>query len=153
MEISDQDQLCLDFDWFAVDDQGWIGHFTTAGFKLLPRSVSPSQEDLKLVTGYFERSAPIREGHFVDNEIIPTLKNEKDPERRLRDFVAMANRGLYSYDIESYGDTYFRVAIPKSPMHMSDLPENIQEILKRTRAKGSIFSQCRRIAHAATLSF
>lgn len=153
MEISEEDQRCRDLDWFAVDDEGCVGHFTSAGFKLLPTTVVRSAEDLEIILEFFERSTPIRESHFVDEQIIDSLRKEKNPERRLRDFVAMADRGLYSYDIESYGDTYFRVAIPTSPIRIYELPENIQSILKQTHARNILFAISARIAHVATLDF
>jgi hypothetical protein len=44
--IPETEQEATDFDWFAVDESGCIGHFTTAGFKLLPKSVSRKRPGL-----------------------------------------------------------------------------------------------------------
>ncbi len=67
--IPETAQEATDFDWFAVDESGYIGHFTTAGFKLLPKSVSVSAPDLEKVTDYFKQLAPTGSGHQVSTEL------------------------------------------------------------------------------------
>ena len=51
--ISEDDQETIDFDWFGVDEVGHIGHFTSAGFKRLPRSVAADAVGLDTITAYF----------------------------------------------------------------------------------------------------
>jgi hypothetical protein len=141
MNIEEQDQWGTDFDWFCVDDAGEIGHFTTAGFKLLPKSVSSSAEDLKLVTDYFEKEAPVRCAHLIDGDF----------KGNLRDFLAMADRGLYSFDIETYGTTYSRVARPEVPLRLIDLPKPIREIVGRTIMRERVLKDSSRVAYEETL--
>jgi hypothetical protein len=102
-KITEDEQESTDFDWFCVDDAGEIGHFTTAGFKRLPRNVERSAEDRDVLEEFFERQLKGGRGYQLDADLskeIPTLKSGL--ERYLRDFVAMAGRGLYSFDIETY---------------------------------------------------
>jgi len=40
MTIPTAEQEETDFDWFGLDEEGFIGHFTTGGFKCLPQSVA-----------------------------------------------------------------------------------------------------------------
>jgi hypothetical protein len=57
MIISDEDENTIDYDWFAVDDEGHIGHFATGGCGIMPRSVAASAEDLETITNFFRKDA------------------------------------------------------------------------------------------------
>ena len=39
----------IDLDWYAVDRDGHLAHFTSGGSRLVPERVLASQEDLKKV--------------------------------------------------------------------------------------------------------
>jgi hypothetical protein len=153
-EISLQDQMDIDFDWFCVDVGGCIAHFTSAGFKRLPESVARSAEDLKFLERFFRDELPLRDDHCVDEQLDQKVPEWRiNAERYLRSFVAMAKKGLYSYDIGSYlepGIEYFRVAYPKTPINISDLPEAIQKILARTFLNVR-FAASQRISYELTL--
>jgi hypothetical protein len=157
MIISKQVQEGRDFDWFAVDDEGRIGHFTTAGFKYLPNSVSNSAEDLEHVTTYFKDIALKRGGYKVDSQLITEVPDWKDEEHEvqyLASFVGMAEKGLYSYDIHTYvapGLAYFRVAIPVSPINVYELPTDVRKIVQRTKLQGIRFHSTPKIEYGATL--
>ena len=154
MKISEQEQEETDFDWFCLDLNGEVGHFTTAGFKKLPKSVAESKENLDLLANYFLNVASDHSGHIVDPELslaIPEPQNRG--ERYLKSFVSMADKGLYSYDIASYveaGGSYFRVASPAKPLYGSELPPEIREVLGRT-VLAIRFREHPRIAYRATL--
>jgi hypothetical protein len=139
MMIELQEQWDRDFDWFAVDAVGQLAHFTTAGMKKLPQSVAMSAEDLALVTRYFEETAAHRGLHEVESTI-----SEKNGERYLRSFIAMADKGLFSFDIESHlspDAAYFRVATPTSPIHLSELPTPIGGIGDLFQGAFEIFAE------------
>jgi len=163
MEIDSETQEYRDFDWFCVDGAGEIGHFTTAGFKRfttagfkrLPASVAVSAEDLELVTGFFERSLPVRCAHAID-ELTSVFPNPKDRgPAYLRDFCNMADRGLFSFDIATYpepGISYFRVSTPLEPIRLTELPDPIQAIVGRTVLKGRLLHESRKIPYEDTLA-
>ena len=155
-EISEDDQHERDFDWFCVDETGEIGHFTTAGFKRLPRSVERSAEDRDVLEEFFERRLKSGRSFRVDAELPAEIKIPKSGfERYLRNFVAMADKGLYSFDIGTYlspKSHYFRVAVPLQPLHIEDLPLPIQEILGRTQLKGRLLKDSSRIIYEDTLA-
>jgi hypothetical protein len=138
MDIELVEQQSTDFDWSGVDEEGWIGHFTSAGFKYLPQSVSSSSEDLRLVTEFFQNHAPVKGAHMLDGDlanVVPDWRGENNEARYLGSFVSMADKGLFSYDINSYlspGAAYFRVASPESPLPLEELPSNIRTVLSRT---------------------
>jgi hypothetical protein len=155
LEIGAQEQQDRDLDWFCIDEAGEIGHFTTAGFKKLPTSVSYSAEDLDLITKYFRDELPTKGGYQVDGGLVAEIPDPKNrTERYLRSFVAMADKGIYSFDIESYlrtGSAYFRVALPLDPLRFIDLPPKVQEIVGRTVLRGKRLSNTSRIPYNETL--
>jgi hypothetical protein len=157
LKIEETVQLTTDFDWFGVDEEGFIAHFASAGFKRVPASVSESAEDLVLVSNYFKTEAPVRGAHRVDEDLhgfLPGWKGEQNESRYLRSFVAMADRGLFSFDIDSYlkpGIAYFRVACPLSPLGLEQLPEPIRRIIARTRLAGVRLRNQSLISYEATL--
>ena len=150
MRISEEDQISTDFDWFCVDQSGHVGHFASAGFKSIPSSVARSGEDLKAVTDFLKR-LPARPGaHQIEGYLGPDQKSE----RYLRSFIAMADRGLYSFDIGSYLSPdihYFRVASPREPLKANELPRMIREILSRTVLRDTSLSRSTRVSYMETL--
>ena len=67
----------------------------------------------------------------------------------------MADRGLFSFDIDSYLKPdlcYFRVAIPKSPLRFPDLPDKVREILGRTVLRDRYLAVSPAIQYSVTLS-
>jgi len=156
--IPEIEQEATDFDWFAADESGCVGHFTTAGFKLLPKSVSVSAEDLKKVTDYFRQLTPTGAGYQVSGELekeIGPFESEKKRAQYLSSFSEMADRGLYSFDIDTYvrpGLAYFRVAVPVQPVRLESLPKEVREIVERTQLKGIRLGEASRIDYESTLS-
>jgi hypothetical protein len=157
MKIEETEQLTTDFDWFGVDEEGFVAHFASAGFKRIPASVSESSEDLGLVSNYFKTEAPVRGAHWVDEDSLrlrPDWKGERNEGRYLRSFAGMADRGLFSFDIDSYlkpGIAYFRVAHPLSPLELEQLPEPIRRIISRTRLAGVRLRNQSLISYEATI--
>jgi hypothetical protein len=157
MQIDIAEQDTTDFDWFGVDEDGFVAHFTSAGYKRLPRSVSSSAEDLKLITEYFNSGVERRGGHLVDKALsneVPEWKGEEHEGRYLKSFVAMADKGLFSFDIDTYvkpGIAYFRVAAPELPIKIGDLPADIQAILSRTVLNGIRLREQSKILYENTL--
>ena len=115
MRISDDEQNYKDLDWYCVDSEGRIGHFASAGYKRIPPSVAESSEDLNLLNEFFTSLPAAPHAHELDEQ----LTEQQRSERYLHSFVEMADRGLFSFDIETYPTPetcYFRVAIPKGPL-------------------------------------
>ncbi|MBI9017570.1 MAG: hypothetical protein JEZ07_09960 [Phycisphaerae bacterium] len=134
MEITIQHQCAYDFDWFAVDNDGWIAHFTS-GATRLPGSVAVSLEDNKLLLDFFKQ-LPFICKPFEDTD---------DSDSESCCWYCMACRGLASYDIsdECVGDSlfeYHRMYSPEKPLNISDVPDEIAVILKRTVLKNETFA-------------
>jgi hypothetical protein len=150
MRIGEDEQKYRDFDWYCVDAGGRVGHFASAGFKELPSSVAESAEDLSFLNDFFNELTAVHDGLELDEQLTP----ERRTERYLHSFVAMADRGLFSFDIESYVRPeicYFRVAMPKNPIGFADLPNNVRAVLGRTILKEHSLAQSSAIPYSATL--
>jgi hypothetical protein len=138
--IKDNEDFVRDWDWYAVDEEGHIGHFTTAGLRLLPVNVREDRERLESLERYFFETAPVVSGWTVRKGVEVDAGGWKDAAKRdryLRFFVEMASKGLFSYDTElvrSVTARYFLVSAPESPLTINDLPESVKNWISRTRA-------------------
>jgi hypothetical protein len=136
--IEYSEEFTRDWDWYAVDQDGYVGHFTSAGMRTLPKSVKSDREATQLVAKYFFEQAPVR-GDWslragVEKDCGGWEKQGFD--RYVRDFALMATKGLFSFNTELiHGEgRYYLVAIPARRLRVDDLPINIKEILLHTIA-------------------
>ncbi|WP_223650490.1 hypothetical protein [Hymenobacter psoromatis] len=139
MQITEIDQEVTDYDWFAIDKQGSIGHFSSNG-GILPNSISTSAEDLESVVDYFT-SLKERTGHkLAPNFSYPQeIKGTEQKAKFLSSFANYSDCGLYSFDrIEpNYRrdlekQDYSAITQPNKPLLITQVPESIQTILNRT---------------------
>lgn len=152
--ISELEEEASDYDWFAVDREGRVGHFTTGGFGVLPRSVAASSDDHKAITEFF-RSLPVSSEASLAPKAQEAAKNPKlrrtwtgpmsastAATHCFEDFVQMASREVFSFD-HSYGldcsmrrmrpcPVYYLIARPSNPLHVATLPLDIRTVLNRT---------------------
>jgi hypothetical protein len=163
MVISEVDQEVYDYDWFAVDKEGHVGHFATGGNGAMPRVVAASREDLQFVADYFNAQAPSTKATLAPRArkaaedadwrtgwTGPPIDTEAAAAHCFEDFIRMASRGLYSFD-HSYAldhrairarpcPLYYRIAIPIKPLHAADLPVEVRMVLNRVVFAKSDFS-------------
>lgn len=140
------EQWDYNYDLFAVDMNGKIGHFSHVGFRLLPPSIAKSKEKWEHLFNYFS-NLQIRESTY---QICPDLRRHLNNnflgnlDQYLKPSIEMSLRGLYSYD--SYDDSrknrpYFRVTIPKNELNMDHLPGDIKDILESLIMNNINFAQ------------
>ena len=132
--VSDVDEATLDLDWFAIDKDHALGHFTTGGLGFLPRGAASSREVLEMLTAFFCGRPRIIGSAVVNPNVCAWARLKKGQEDRyLEDFVAMAERGLFSYDHVPTGrgaSHYFRVAAPTTPLALDQVPDEIRQALQ-----------------------
>ena len=124
--IPNKQILYSDLDWFAVDQSGAVGHFTSYGAGELPESVACDQEGYLLVLEYFEGQAA------STGAARPVAGGDCEG---LEPWLSYARRGLYSYDSSHPGAAnhdYRLIALPEHPVHISGIPETIAAVLRRT---------------------
>lgn len=147
--FDEDEQLYSDLDWYAIDRDGRVGQFLTAGNRLLPPSFASNREMTEKLSDYFE-SLPFGEKDYF---ICPNLKKNSLAHKNMSVFSAefqmttfdlakhfskrMASRGLFSYDSNTLNHSnykdYFRFAIPKQELKLDDLPDEIKIILENYR--------------------
>jgi hypothetical protein len=116
MLVSDLDQEILDLDWFALDVDGAVGHFATAGAGALPEPLlSMTKQDFDFIQNYFETL-------FVQST-------------GLKSYLDAARIGLFEFDAlraECRPVGYFRVSLPSVPLLITKLPPDIAGMLSKT---------------------
>jgi hypothetical protein len=155
--ITEREEFSRDWDWYAVDQDGHLGHFTSAGMRVLPKSVREDREAIERIEHYFFEQAPVRGGWSVPVDVGPVRGGLKKVEsgRYLKDFALMASKGLYSFDtdlIRGQEGRYFLVAIPERVLEIDDLPPDIRELVSHTCA-GLQLVNCRFIDEATTTTW
>ncbi len=68
--FTEEEQEVSDLDWYAIDRDGKIGQFATAGHRLLPPSFASNKEMTEKLSAYFE-NYPFK---FGKHNICPDLK-------------------------------------------------------------------------------
>jgi hypothetical protein len=157
-EINTSEELAQDWDWYACDQEGHVGHFTTAGLRTLPRAVKKDREGTEHLTQYFFNEAQDRGGYSVRPGAEADAGGWQQPgsrERFLKSFVEMARKGAFSYNTEMVhgrGAKYYLVAKPERPLRIADLPPAIREMVSRVRMPIS-FAATEYIPEADTLGW
>jgi hypothetical protein len=157
-KISDDEEFTRDWDWYAVDQLGAIGHFTTAGFRRLPGAIKGDFEAAEKCAQYFFDEAQVRTAYSVSDDLeneVGTFKDDKERQRYLHSFAQMAERGLFSFDTKPLGGgpgRYYLVASPRNPLCVDELPPEIAELVCRVRA-GRPFNAGGRVAESETLGW
>jgi hypothetical protein len=101
-----------EFDWFATDRDGHVGHFSTAGFGSVPRAAESTAKWNDALMDFLRRSASPREAERVG--FAPPMPGE---------WLDIARHGLYSFDWRHWEGPYSMMAYPKEPLLIEDLPE------------------------------
>jgi hypothetical protein len=137
--IDSTEAATRDWDWFASDPDGAIGHFTTAGIRPLPKTVKQDRDAaLRLIKYFFEEAA-----RAVPHKVRPEAerdsggwRDESVRSRYLKDFVKMASAGLFSYNtpVSGRNTNYFLVAFPEQPLRADQLPPEIRDLVARTKS-------------------
>ncbi|WP_400193782.1 hypothetical protein [Hymenobacter sp. B81] len=131
MRISPLDQQDADIDWFAVDAEGHVVHFSSGGGPL-PESVAASEEDLLTLHQYF-----LLLPETADAAQVQPQTNAAQSGRSAESFVRYARRGLFSFDKtqlhEAADRRYHLVARPAWPLTLAELPGPVAALLLRTQ--------------------
>lgn len=112
---SAEDKRGREFDWLAVDGDGHVALFSTAGAGYAPPEFlrdtdahdAAIEDILALSASTRARFAP---------QVAPGLKNT---------WLLVAERGLFAFDSDPNGGPYRLVAAPQLPMRVTGLPEPI----------------------------
>jgi hypothetical protein len=121
-----------EFDWFAVDAVGHVGHFSTAGFGPVPMPIlerldAAQEHDLwSLGTRLLDLpEAGTASGHLPG---------------RIDEWLELARRGLYGFDWKHWSGPYLRAATPGIPVAVSSLPAELRHLVSMVEFPGVRFA-------------
>ena len=124
MRYSEIDLQCEDIIWFGIDTNERIIACFSGGIGCVPEFICRSREETETLLDYFTDSQPV----FTEGK----LYNVQGSDPLVEDCLTFSSKGLYCFDIdtdETYGDFYRKTSYPVKALFLSDLPENIKEIL------------------------
>jgi hypothetical protein len=155
-EITTSEEFTRDWDWYAHDLEGNIGHFTTAGLRCLPKALKEDRAAAERVVNFFLHDASETGSYNVRPGVETEAGGWDKPgarDRFLKSFAEMARKGTFSYNTEMIHGSrgrYYLVAIPEYPIHIADLPPEIARLVCRVRAP-LLFATTDHIAEGDTL--
>lgn len=129
MEITTIDQEVTDFDWYAVDTNGYLIQFASGGGSL-PPSVALSSEALERLHQYFLALPMKNSAVHINPNLAQVVKGMSDINRYIESSVSYAKRGLYAFDksdLAHQDNLYHLVARPDAPFYA----RSCQQILLR----------------------
>lgn len=136
MDLNNIDQQSIDKDWFFLSGEHVV--FVASGGGKIPSSVIRNWDMSNKLSSFF-RELPPRSGFKLNAKLDDILKGKVNKEY-LRDFIFMAERGLFTFDkthLNTFESTsYHAVAIPDNPLDFSSIPELFLIELKKTSYLG-----------------
>ncbi len=111
-----------DLDWFAVNGEGFIAHFTTRGTDKLPSKLKESKPLWERQFDFLS-NLPDTTGALLCEENLPVFNTPRESEEYLESFLSYARKGIFSYDIDLDDLAYKLIAFPKIPMALTNLPQ------------------------------
>lgn len=117
-----------EFDWFAVDGHGHVGHFATAGYGPVPTTVLAKLDGVRDLDARVLQLPVVGEatGHLPG---------------RIGDWLDMARRGLFAFDWKHWHGPYQRAATPSRPILIADLPTELREVVRLVTWPDVYFSE------------
>jgi len=119
--IKREDAEGLEYDWLAVDAEGFVALFSTAGAGFVPDELLRDPEGfdaaIKALLGMPART---------------TAKCGRDlPPGRVNTWRLVAERGLFAFDSDPLGGPYRLIAKPHVAVRARDLPPEISSVVGR----------------------
>lgn len=145
--LTREDLTTLDIDWFAIDPNGLLAHFTSNGTLAVPEPAVRSKEGLDFVYEWM-----IQLPRSLDSYKICTRAKEYDPYLRrasskqiasyFEASIEWAERGFFTFNICNYGGApstpYFLTAIPHKPLHKREVPAEVVEIIEAIEIRSHV---------------
>jgi hypothetical protein len=127
-----------EYDWLAVDGEGLVGFFSTAGGGYAPEAYLQDIDAFDAAIDAILRLPATTEA---------TCSREM-PMGLVNTWRIMAERGLYSFDSDPLGGPYRLVAAPLKPMLLESLPAIVGVAVRRVTLQNVAFRTVKEIAGA-----
>jgi hypothetical protein len=106
----------IEFDWFAVDRDGFVGLFSSAGNGPIPASVAAHASEFD---------------DYDWGTHLPPSGRCLDSPTRAGDFsfwVVAAERGMFGFDWQMWDGPFERLTVPSHPVRATDLPPDMRRL-------------------------
>jgi hypothetical protein len=134
--MTNEDILGLEYDWLAVDSEGLVGLFSTAG-------------------GGYAPDAFLTDIDAFDSAIASILSlpacttatcNRQLPAGLTNTWKLVAERGLFAFDSDPLGGPYRLIAAPYCPVALQSLPPVIGSVAGRVVMSTATFRDAKEIS-------
>ena len=136
MKYTEIDLQCEDIMWFGVDRNGLIFECTSAGIGCVPSFVCDSREETEALMSFFLSD--------LQATTCGALLFDVSDNQLTQDCLALTSKGIFCFDVavdENRPNEYKKIAFPKEPVKVCDLPENIQTILKTHKVEVDVTTE------------
>lgn len=138
MRITEFDLQIEDLEWYAIDENNNIAFFTSGGFGYVPEFICKSRENLDIVSSYFDAL----DNNFTKAEVIDGAFDDYPKDEFKEDCINISEKGLFCYDVsDDVEGEYKLLCRPINMIKLSDLPKEIQDILRQYKLQGVSFSE------------
>ena len=110
-----------EYDWLAVDSDGHVGLFSTAGGGFAPQ---PFLADIEAADIAIERILALAPTSAVACNVVLA-------EGLINTWRLVGERGIFAFDSDSSGGPYKLIAKPRRPVLISELPMDIRVVASR----------------------
>lgn len=122
MKAKTRDEILgLEYDWLASDGDGHVAIFTTAGGSYAPEEFLRDTEEHDRAIEVALAIPPLTEAVLAPR-LKPGLRNT---------WLDLARRGFFGFDGDPNGGPYAKVAVPRHPVHVDDLPTETATVVRR----------------------
>jgi hypothetical protein len=127
--LTREDAEGREYDWLAMDSEGFAALFSTAGAGFAPDELLRDPES-------FDRAIDA----ILSLPASSTAECKRElPSDRTNTWRLVAERGLFAFDSDPSGGPYRLIGKPNSPVRVGDLPSSISSVVKRIELPGLLF--------------
>lgn len=128
----------MEYDWLAVDAEGHVGFFSTAGGGYAPEAFLQDIDSFDSAIATLLALPPTTQA-LCSRELSPGLANT---------WKLMAERGVFAYDSDPLGGPYHLIAAPENPVAVHGLPTSVGGPAQRVALAAKAFRSAKVITEA-----
>jgi hypothetical protein len=136
-ETTNQDIVALEYDWLAVDAEGLVALFSTAGGGYAPAALLAD-------TDAFD--AAIATVLSMPGSTTTATCTRELPVDLINTWKLVAERGLFAFDSDPPGGPYRLIAAPTRPVCLQELPPIVRDVAGRVVLSTVAFRVAREIS-------
>jgi hypothetical protein len=127
--IAREDAKGFEYDWLAVDAEGFVAMFSTAGAGYAPAELLQDPEAFDSAIDAILQM-PVRSAAACVREL---------PPGRVNTWKLIAERGVFAFDSDPLGGPYRLVASPHVAVLATELPSHVSSVASRIVLSNVLF--------------